>query len=76
MVARRVSARQGVSQLHPVLSVSTNNQSWGSDNSNFVNSTNPWFIRGGNANNGSNAGLFNSNRTNGQANNNNGFRSA
>lgn len=42
--------------------------------SNFVNSSNPVFKRGGNYNNGSNAGLFNFNRNNGIANNNNGFR--
>ena len=57
------------------MSVSSNNQSWGDDNSNFVNSNNRWFQRGGNANNGSNAGLFNSNNNNGNSNNNNGFRS-
>lgn len=55
-------------------SVSSNDQSWGSDYSNFVNSSNPWFERGGNANNGSNAGLFASNNNNGNANNNIGFR--
>ena len=56
-------------------SVSSNNQSWGSDNSNFVNSSNRWFQRGGNANNGSNAGLFNSNN-NGNNNTNNDSRAA
>ncbi|MDR1300228.1 MAG: hypothetical protein LBK50_00815 [Candidatus Nomurabacteria bacterium] len=54
--------------------VSSNTQSWGSDNSNFVNSSNPWFIRGGNSNNGSNAGLWNSNNNSGNSNNNIGFR--
>jgi hypothetical protein len=39
-----------------------------------VNANNPWFIRSGNSNNGSNAGLFSSNNTNGNANNNNGWR--
>jgi hypothetical protein len=55
-------------------SVSSNNQSWGSDYSNFVNSSNPWFKRGGNSNNGSNAGVFASNNNNGNGNNNVGFR--
>jgi hypothetical protein len=55
-------------------SVSSNDQSWGSDNSNFVNSGNPWFERGGNSNNGSNAGLWASNNNNGNNNTNIGFR--
>jgi len=42
---------------------------------NFVNATNPWFKRGGNYNNGANAGAWNSNNNNGNANNNNSFRS-
>ena len=42
---------------------------------NFVNADNPWFKRGGNYNNGANAGTFNFNNNNGNANNNNGFRS-
>ena len=50
--------------------------SWGGDNSNFVNSSNPWFERGGNWNNGTNAGVFNSNNNNGNNNYNNGFRVA
>ena len=41
-----------------------------SDNANFVNSDNPWFIRGGNATNTTNAGVFNFNRNNGNANDN------
>ncbi len=42
----------------------------------FVLSSNPWFERGGNYNNGSNAGLFYANNDNGNANNNNAFRVA
>ena len=41
---------------------------------NFVNPANPWFIRGGNWNNGSESGAFAFNNTNGNANSNNGFR--
>ena len=41
------------------------------DNANFVNSNNPFFIRGGNYNNGSNTGVFNFNNNNGNSNNNN-----
>ena len=44
------------------------------DNANFVNSNNPFFKRGGNYNNGSNAGVFNFNNNNGNANSNNSFR--
>lgn len=50
--------------------------SWGGDNSNFVYSSNPWFERGGNSNNGSNAGVFASNNNNGNNNTNIGFRVA
>jgi hypothetical protein len=57
-----------------VASVSSNNQSWSRDNSNFVNSSNPWANRGGNYSNTYNAGLFNSNNNTGTANTNNGFR--
>jgi hypothetical protein len=57
-----------------VASVSSNNQSWSRDNSNFVNSSNPWANRGGNYNNTYNAGLFNSNNNTGDANSNIGFR--
>ena len=42
--------------------------------SNFPYSTNQFFIRGGNYNNTSNAGLFYFNNNNGNANSNNGFR--
>ena len=38
------------------------------------NASNPFVMRGGNINNGTNAGVLNSNITNGNANNNNGFR--
>ena len=44
-------------------------------NSNFVTSNNPFFKRGGNYNNGSNAGLFNFNNNDGGANENKSFRS-
>ena len=37
-------------------------------------SSNPWFNRGGNYNNGTNAGVFNFNNTNGNSNSNNSFR--
>ena len=37
---------------------------------NFVNHDNPWFNRGGNYNNGSNAGAFNFSNSNGGVNNN------
>ncbi len=40
----------------------------------MVNSWNPWFIRGGNHNNGASAGVFNFNNTNGNANGNISFR--
>ena len=43
-------------------------------NANFVNSSNPWFNRGGNASNSTNAGAFNSNNNNGNANNSNSWR--
>ena len=46
------------------------------DNSNFVDSTNPWFNRGGNYNNGVLAGQFNFNRNTGGTNTNIGFRLA
>ena len=42
---------------------------------NFVNATNPWFKRGGNYNNGANAGAWNFNNNNGNVNSNNSFRS-
>ena len=61
----------GDSSVSPV---SSNNQSWLGENSNSVDPNNPWVIRGGNANNGSNAGLFYANTNDGSANNNNGFR--
>ena len=43
---------------------------------NFLNSSNPFFKRGGNYNNGSSAGVFYSNNNNGNNNSNNGFRVA
>ena len=57
-------------------SVSSYNQSWGSDYSYFVNSNNRWFRRGGYADNGSLAGLFYSNGDNGRSLPSYGFRSA
>ena len=44
------------------------------DNSNFVDSSYPWFNRGGNYDNGVLAGQFNFNRNTGGANANIGFR--
>jgi hypothetical protein len=44
------------------------------DNANFVTSGNPWFIRGGNSNNGANAGVFAFNNANGDTNTNNAWR--
>ena len=43
---------------------------------NFPNSSNSWFMRGGNYNNGINAGVFNFNNNNGDRNNNNSARAA
>ena len=40
----------------------------------FPNSDNSWFVRGGNYNNGVNAGLFYFNNNNGNANSNNSAR--
>ena len=57
-------------------SVSSSYQSWGSDNSNFVNSSNRWFQRGGGALALSNAGLFNSGRGTGSRSSGLGFRAA
>ena len=48
--------------------------SWYGDHSNFPYSNNPFFIRGGNYNNTTNAGLFYFNNNNGNSNSNNGFR--
>ena len=44
------------------------------DNSNFVDSSNPWFNRGGNYDNGVLAGQFNFNRNTGGSNTNIGSR--
>jgi len=57
-----------------VQSVSTYTQSWGTDLSYFVNSTYPWFVRGGNSSDGSYAGLFYSYAVNGFASSYCGFR--
>ena len=40
----------------------------------LFSSGNPWFIRGGNYNNGSNTGAFNFNNNTGGVNSNNSFR--
>ena len=42
--------------------------------SNFPNTSNPFFKRGGNYNNGTNAGVFYFNNNNGNSNSNNSFR--
>ena len=57
-------------------SVSSYNQSWGSDYSYFVYSSSRWFPRGGYANGGSYAGLFYSSRYDGGSNSIYGFRAA
>ena len=57
-------------------SVSGGSQSWGGDNSNFTYSNARWFLRGGNANNGSRAGLFYLASSLGISNNSYGFRTA
>jgi len=57
-----------------VQSVSAVTQSWGSDYSYFVASTNPWFLRGGSSIFGSNAGLFSSDSHTGAALTSSGFR--
>jgi hypothetical protein len=57
-----------------VQSVSSATQSWGSDNSDFVGSSYPWFLRGGGAYAGSGAGLFNSGIYTGDAVSSSGFR--
>jgi hypothetical protein len=49
-------------------SVSSYLQSWGSDDSYFVYSSEPWFLRGAASNGTTYAGLFSSSRTNGGAN--------
>ncbi|MDR2063213.1 MAG: hypothetical protein LBQ02_00255 [Candidatus Nomurabacteria bacterium] len=65
---------QALHETKTVQSVSSDTQSWGSDYSYFVNSSYPWFLRGGTAGNGSDAGLFSSRRNNGNADSNHGFR--
>ena len=57
-------------------SVSSYNQSWGSDDSNFVRSSNRWFRRGGYATDYSIAGLFYSDSSGGDLSSLYGFRSA
>ena len=47
---------------------------WHSDNANFVYSDYPFFVRGGNYINGTNAGVFSFNRNRGSSNSNNSFR--
>ena len=55
-------------------SVSDRNQSWGRDYSGFAFSNTRWFRRGGSANDGSNAGLFDSNYDDGDSSSRVGFR--
>ncbi len=59
---------QGLHETTGVQSVSSYYQSWGSDYSSFVDSSLPWFIRGGAAAYGSDAGAFASLRSTGYAN--------
>ncbi|MDR2064054.1 MAG: hypothetical protein LBQ02_04735, partial [Candidatus Nomurabacteria bacterium] len=65
---------QALHEIKTVQSVSSYNQSWGGDYSYFVGAYSPWFIRGGLAINGSLAGLFSSDYTNGSANSSYGWR--
>jgi hypothetical protein len=55
-------------------SVTSYDQSWGSDSSYFVYSSLPWFLRGGGSSNYSYAGLFASYYNDGYDGNNFGFR--
>ena len=48
--------------------------SWHADHAYFVWSANPWILRGGNQNNGSQTGVFAFGNTNGHANGNVSFR--
>ena len=48
---------------------------WYSDYATLPNGASSWFNRGGNYNNGANAGVFNFNRNTGWSNTNNSFRS-
>ena len=57
-------------------SISSISQSWGDDSSSFVYSNYRWFDRGGKANNGTYAGLFNSSSIDGSTYGESGFRSA
>ena len=59
-----------------VQSVSSGSRSWGGTLPNFVSSNGPWFLRGGNASDGSRAGLFYSNGSGGDTNYDYGFRVA
>ena len=52
----------------------SNNGGWGGDQSNSPNATNPWFKRGGAAENGTNAGVFAFNRWTGATNQTIGWR--
>ena len=66
----------GLYETKNVQSVSSYDQSWGGDYSGFVDSSGPWFGRGGSAGSGSNAGLFYSDGVSGYAYFNYGFRVA
>ncbi len=50
-----------------VIANSSNNLAWNNDYAYFVNSSSPWFIRGGKCNGGSVAGVFTFNHYNGDA---------
>ena len=52
----------------------SSSSSWYGDYSYFPNTSNPFFKRGGNYNNGTNAGVFYFNNNNGNSNSNNSFR--
>jgi hypothetical protein len=56
---------QALSEITDVQSVSGGAQAWSSDFSSFVNSSNPWFGRGGDSGDSSYAGVFAANYING-----------
>jgi hypothetical protein len=58
---------QALHETKTTQSVSSDNQSWGSDSSYFMDSSNSWFLRGEVANYGDSVGLFASNGSSGYA---------
>ena len=62
----RTACNGGICYGHGLSEVSN----WYGDYFNLVDASNPWFLRGGNYNDGSNAGSFNFSNNNGNANNN------